>query len=116
MNDHLDRLRTKPHHVRRRIAFVTSLGITGFVALGWMGAMATSGSLALATPSITEEETGLSLTETKSNFSELMGAAGAALTASSAPARITVVDGTVSSTLDERRENYNNTDKTVITF
>lgn len=113
LNDHLDRLRAKPHHVRRQIAFGSSLAVTALVAVGWLGALASSPKLALdARP----DDTGNALTQTRTNFSDLMGAAGAALGATSSPAAITVVDTKTSSTLEIARENYNDTNETVIAF
>ncbi|HEX5774828.1 MAG TPA: hypothetical protein VFY28_02615 [Candidatus Paceibacterota bacterium] len=115
LSEHLERVRSKPHHERRRIAFVASALITGTVALGWMGALASSNTLAIAAPG---EGTGMhaDLASTKTNFSELLGAAGAAIGATSSPAAVVVVDGATYSTLDERQENLNSTKQKVVTF
>jgi len=117
ISDHLDRVRAKPHAERRRIAFLSSLLITGVIAFGWMGAMASSGTLTLApTPGgdpLSQED---GFGDAKSNFSTLLGAAGAAVGASSSPASIIVVDGATYSTLDTAPTSYNNTSETVITF
>ncbi len=43
---HLERLREKPEHVRRRIAFWSSLGLTGLVFLFWFASITSIGSSA----------------------------------------------------------------------
>lgn len=112
MNEHLERLRSKPHHVRRQIAFSSALAITALVAVGWLGALASSPRLALNSAPQDQNV----LTETRTNFSDLVGAAGAAFGATSSPAEITVVDTRTSSTMDIERDNYNDTNETVIAF
>jgi hypothetical protein len=112
MNEHLEWLRSKPHHVRRQIAFGTSVAITALVAVGWLGALASSPRLALNSA----PANGNVLAETRTNFSDLVGAAGAAFGATSSPAAITVVDTKTSSTMDIERDNYNDTHETVIAF
>lgn len=114
LGEHLERVRAKPHDDRRRIAFALSLLITGLVATGWVGALASSGTLAIKdrpTAGVAEN-----MEDTRTNFTELLGAAGAAVGASTSPAQIVVVDGATYSTLDERPDNLNNTHETVITF
>ena len=117
VTEHLERLRAKPHHVRRQIAFGTSVAITALVAVGWMGALVSSPKLAIEQRTTEEDMNfGSAMTDTRSNFSELVGAAGAAFGASSSPAQITVVDTKTRSTLDVPRDNYNDTKETVIPF
>ncbi len=36
---HLDNLRSKPEHVRRRLAFWSSFGLTAIIAAFWLGSM-----------------------------------------------------------------------------
>jgi hypothetical protein len=117
LTDHLERIRQKPHHVRRQIAFGTALGITLIVTIGWLGAKAGAGTFALNSPATDAFDTKQAFSETKSNFSELLGAAGAAGGATSSAPSIVVVDGETRSTLDDtRQENYNDTTKTILTF
>lgn len=117
VSEHLERLRAKPHHVRRQIALGTSVLLTALVAVGWLGALASSPKFAL-NPRPAGEDVNMqeALTETRSNFSDLMGAAGAAIGATSSPARVIVVDTKTRSTLDAPRDNYNDTKETVIPF
>jgi len=116
--EHIDRLREKPEHVRHRIAVLTAVGITGLVTVTWMGALASSGALALKT---TESDSGTTevseaITESTSAFSNLMGAAGAAFNATSTEAALQIIETRTSSTLDAKVAPANNTNKTVIPF
>ena len=115
--EHLERLRAKPHHVRRQIALGTSVAVTALVAVGWLGALASSPKFAL-NPETAGDGVDMqsAVTETRSNFSELVGAAGAAFGATSSPAQVIVVDTKTRSTLDVPRDNYNDTRETVIPF
>ena len=112
--EHIERLREKPEHVRQRIALLTASGITGLVALTWMGAMATSGSLALKESTDEAAQPAL-VREPSTSFSSLMGAAGAAFDTTPDP-DLSVVETRTSSTLDTRTQPANNTNKTVIPF
>jgi hypothetical protein len=115
--EHIDRLREKPEHVRHRIAVLTAAGVTGLVAVTWMGALATSGTLALTSnETAPATEMSESITESTSAFSNLMGAAGAAFSASSSAASLDIVETRTSSTLDGKAAPANNTNKTVIPF
>jgi hypothetical protein len=118
--DHIERLREKPEHVRHQIAMGAAFGITGLVALGWMTAMATSGTLALVpdTVAVQGEGSGESLSEAiaepASALTNLMGAAGAAFGATSTEAALSIIESETrtSSTLDAKAPS----DKTVIPF
>ncbi|MDB5264750.1 MAG: hypothetical protein JWN64_321 [Parcubacteria group bacterium] len=113
---HIDRLREKPDHVRHRIAIATSGLLTGLVAIGWAAAMASSGALTLA-PTQVASNTGTgsdvkqAYTETKTGFSQLLGAAGAAVGATSTKPTLTVVDVKETSTFDTKEDT-----RTVIPF
>lgn len=119
--EHIDRLREKPEHVRHRIAVLTAAGITGLVAVTWMGALAASGTLALNTNEVAEGGSGAgevseAITESTSAFSNLMGAAGAAFNATSTEAALEIIETRTSSTIDAKAQPANNTNKTVIPF
>ncbi|HRH55467.1 MAG TPA: hypothetical protein PK609_01230 [Candidatus Paceibacterota bacterium] len=106
---HIERLREKPDHVRHQIAMGTALGLTSLVAVGWVVALATSGTLAL---NQAPEE---APQPTETSFSSLVGAAGAAFNSTSTDASLRVMDERTSSTLDAQQP-ANNTNKTVIPF
>lgn len=109
--EHIDLLREKPEHVRHRIAVLTAAGVTGLVAVTWMGALAASGTLALK-----PVETPEPVVAEAPSFSRLAGAAGAAFSATSSDASLEVVDMRTSSTLDSQPKPANATHKTVIPF
>jgi hypothetical protein len=43
---HLENLRAKPEHIRKRIAFWSSFGITAIIFMFWLGSFSVSGSTA----------------------------------------------------------------------
>ena len=94
---HINRLKEQPSHIRERVAFGVSGGVTALVAIGWLVAMSSSGSFTLATKSVAEsvrppDNVATSLSESGSGIKSLLGAAGEAFGASSAPSAIKVVD------------------------
>lgn len=113
---HLDTLRAKPHHVRHSIALFSSVGVTALVALAWIATLATSGTLALDDSPVKEETLQVKETfaQSKSAFSELMGAVGAVTTGTTGEPAITVIDTRTETSFDTKIEN--NTSKTVIPF
>lgn len=121
---HIERLREKPHHVRHRIAMFTAVVATGVVTFGWLTALSTSGALALSTPDPVVEEGAATpeadiskaFSDSKSAFSNLVGAAGAAFGATSSEAALQVLETRTTSTLNAESRTQNNTDKTVIPF
>lgn len=122
--EHVNRLREKPHHVRHNIAMGVAFGITGLVALGWMTALATSGTLALKSSAVVSSASGAGndvsevVSESTNAFSSLMGAAGAAFNATSTEAALDIIESETRtySTFETRTEPANNTSKTVISF
>ena len=78
--DHLDNIRDKPHHVRRRVAFGAAGAITGVIALLWLGLSLSTGTFALKDSNFAEL-TGAEPTDTTSadteDTSALAGAAAA---------------------------------------
>ncbi|MEJ0053419.1 MAG: hypothetical protein WDN10_01675 [bacterium] len=106
MLEHLDRLRSKPEHVRRNIALGSAGVLTALLAIGWLAATISGGMLALkpvpldggSRPAIA------AVPESSSAFSKLVGAAGAATgfgTPKPAPS-LQIVDGGTSSTIEEK--------------
>jgi hypothetical protein len=89
----------------------TSLGITGVVAASWLIALVFSGSLTLTNPTANAGNSTLAqnsdngqttggpgvVANTASGFNQLLGAAGVAV-ATTAPASLTIVDVTPTST------------------
>jgi hypothetical protein len=97
-------LRQKPLHVRENIALGVSGGITFLVAAGWLVANAASGTFALAPTTLADSatpEVHQAVASGKDNFTQLLGAAGAALGATTSSPTITIVNTEVHSTLDQ---------------
>lgn len=84
LKQHLHTLKAQPGHVRERVAYGISGGITALVAVGWFVAMSSSGSFSLATQSVAEsvrppQEVAQGVEASTNTFKTLMGAAGEAL-------------------------------------
>jgi len=47
VSEHLDRVRERPHHVRRRIAFGTAGLLAGAIGLLWLGTSLATGAFAI---------------------------------------------------------------------
>ncbi len=116
--EHIDRLREKPEHVRHTIALGVAFGISGLVAVTWMMAMATSGTLALQSNTVSETPEAAAVAESATAFNSLMGAAGAAFNATNTDAALDIIESETrtSSTLNAQNQSVNATDKTVIPF
>ncbi len=109
VRDHVERLKAKPEHIRKRIAVGTSVGITGVVATVWFFTLLFGGTLSLAThPTIYGSDGTVTdsngdggtdaggtqtnaVAETNAPFSQLLGAVGVS-TAKPAPAALQVED------------------------
>ena len=127
LQHHIERLREQPHHVRHGIAYGVSGGITALVVVVWATVLMTSGALEIKpavvassgseTGSNPDTEVKKALADSKSAFSNLMGAAGAAgaaVGATSTDAALTIITARASSTMDSKIDN--STSKTVIPF
>lgn len=106
--DYLEELRAKPEHTRRQIALSTAGAFTLVVALGWVAAFATNGTLALEnSPAIPAPAVA------KEDFTNLLGAANAFQQNMQDASGVSVVETASSSTLDTETVNQ---DATVIPF
>ncbi len=103
LTQHVDTLRAKPHHVRERIAFLAAAGVCAVVAVAWLAALSMSGSLSLKTDDTVAPDANTPALTT-SNFSQLLGAAGAALGATSTDPAIKVIDSQTSSSIDSQQQ------------
>ncbi|KND47224.1 MAG: hypothetical protein AB199_02225 [Parcubacteria bacterium C7867-004] len=115
---HIERLREKPHHVRHGIALGVAAGFTALVAVVWATVLVSGGTLALKTSEATTNENPdvqvkQAITETKSAFSSLMGAAGAAMGATSSEAALSIV---TSAREESTMKSSDSAGKTVIPF
>lgn len=97
-------LRQKPQHVRENVAIGVAGGTTLLVAFGWFIAMGASGSFSLAPSKTIASDTEAAPTSvvSKDSFSNLLGAAGAAMgAAATTTSGVTIVDTKTSSTLEQ---------------
>ena len=99
--------------------------ITALVAIVWISVMASSGAFALGTGTSSTTTGGgtpsadafaLTGTNVKSNFSQLVGAVGAATGATSSQPSLTIIDGTTTSSFDQETQQPANPSATVIPF
>jgi hypothetical protein len=124
---HIQKLRAKPEHIRERIALGTSAGLTGIVALVWIVTLATTGTFSLKSQNATggdlfamgdQSQTQNVAAQTQNGFSQLVGAAGAALGATSTAPDLHIVNDRTTSSLEAKQEAAaaNNSNATVIPF
>lgn len=106
--DLIANLKQKPEHVRKRIALGMSVGVTAFIAIIWGGVLVGSGALALgnaktATPTeaAKKDSFALSGTNVQSNFSQLLGAVGAATNSTTSKPALTIIDGKTTSSFSD---------------
>jgi hypothetical protein len=113
----LENLKQRPEHVRQRIAFGTSVGVTGLIAIVWITTLAASGKLALTGPDTSEPAPELGFSEAREGFDSLVGAVGQTFDPS-APREpeLTVVDGGTTSTIAPPPMPRNSGGETVISF
>ena len=118
MRHHLENLKGKPEHVRHKIALGASAGATALVAIVWFAAHAATGSFALSAPQTVpaDQEAAANIADAKSGLSQIAGAVGSVLGATTTDPALTVVDGGSHSTLEAAPDNQNQTDATSIPF
>ncbi len=92
--NHIERMKTKPHHVRKQVAFMYAAVGTGLIALVWFIANLSAGSFAIKNTSFADSVAQTPVVTVPEQSSGLAGAAGAASTDASAPAHIEIVNTT----------------------
>ncbi len=117
IRDYIEELRSKPEHVRERIALGSSIGITALVFVGWLTALTTSGAL-VSQPTIADaheaEQMSAAVEATKSSFSGLLGAVGSIQPPAQNDGGLQIVDATTTTTFDTQSDPMEG--KTVIPF
>lgn len=90
---HIERVKGKPHHIRKRIAFSIAAGGAGLVALVWLAASLGTGAFAIRGASFADAALGESAVATGAvSDSQNLAGAAAALEDAAGPARIEIVD------------------------
>ncbi|MFA6415071.1 MAG: hypothetical protein WC217_02305 [Candidatus Paceibacterota bacterium] len=94
--EHIEYVKGKPHHIRKRIAFAVATGGTMLVALVWLVGSLSTGAFAIGGSSFAESTVPATAIEINGNNANLAGAAAALTSVSSenAPARIEIIDTT----------------------
>ena len=93
--DHIERVKAKPHHVRKRVAFGAAAGVSALIALVWFAGSYASGDFAIQGSNFAmgTGQAAIVATTSASGSQALAGAAAAAAVRDeSAPAHIEIVD------------------------
>jgi hypothetical protein len=94
--EHIDRVKAKPHHIRKQIAFVSAAVGAGLIALVWLVGSVTTGAFSIKGSSFAANaEQGSTVTaggDTSGNQNLAGVGAAAALPDASVPAHIEIID------------------------
>ena len=111
--EHIEHVKGKPHHVRKRVAFGAAAVCTAVIAFAWLAGSISTGAFALKDTSFAQS-TGEDILQTVSsdNTNEQLAGVGVAsvLERTSAPARIEIIDSASSASSVKKVE------QTVIPF
>ena len=113
--EHIEQVKGKPHHIRKRVAFTVAAAGTAIVALVWLVGSLSLGAFAIQGNSFAESTGQESVIATDSNndsFPANGGIAGAAaaLPSANAPARIEIINAASSNSGQKK------TERTIIPF
>ena len=105
LSEHVEHLRGKPHHVRKRIAFGFALAASGLLAAGWFAVNLSEGTFAIQgnnfATSMAAAQVGVATTSADGSAGPsgtgLAGAAAATQGGTAGPASIEIVDTSASS-------------------
>jgi hypothetical protein len=101
--EHINHIKGKPHHVRKRIAFAAAAGGAGLIALVWLVGSFSLGSFAIKGSSFADSAgQSPAVTTSGNNGNNNLAGAAAALGNAALPAHIEIVD-TSSSTLSGKK-------------
>jgi len=103
--DHIENARSKPHHVRKRIAFGVSAGATALIALVWLIGSISTGAFAIKGSNFADS-TGQSqiVTTSAGNTQNNIAGAAAALPSANTPAHIEIIDSASSTSAKHAAE------------
>lgn len=94
--EHIEHAKTKPHHIRKRIAFGIAGGASAFLALVWFVGGLSFGSFAIQGSTFADNGEVPSVVTASENGTPNVAGAAAALPSADEPARIEIVDTSVS--------------------
>ena len=91
---HIENVRSKPHHVRKRVTLIAAGTVAGVIGVGWFAGSLASGAFALKNTSIVQSlaQGEPTVATTSSDTSNLAGAAAALQKQKSEPAHIVIVN------------------------
>ena len=102
--EHIEHIKTKPHHIRKQMAFSIAGGVTALVALVWLVGSLSLGVFALSGSSFADSAgEGSAIVTSGPGTSNVAGAA-AAVPEVNAPARIEIVDSPASTVNQKKAE------------
>ncbi|HEY4501410.1 MAG TPA: hypothetical protein VJI70_04105 [Candidatus Paceibacterota bacterium] len=103
--DHIERVKGKPHHVRKRVAFGVAAFGAALIALVWLVGSLGTGAFALKDTSFAQSigQEGVVVAGSENGSPNIAGV-GAALSNTSAPAHIEIVDTTPSKAQTKKAE------------
>ncbi len=106
ISDHIRKVREKPHHIRRRIAFGGAAIGAGIVAFVWLAGSLGTGAFALKDTSVADSTGGATVTTASADVANSQGLAGAAAATedANAPAHIEIVDVATSTVVNKNAE------------
>lgn len=115
---HLDNVRGKPHHVRRRVAYLAAGSLTAVIALAWLGLSLATGAFALkgsnfaqmtgAEPADATAGVDAGAGTANANTAAVAGADTAAPASSAGPARVEVIPAASAAQDDPSAQNAQN--------
>lgn len=94
---HIEHIKGKPHHIRKRVALGVATGVSGLVAFVWLAGNLSAGSFAIAGSSFdasTGQQAAIVVTTNEAGDVQGLAGAAAALEDKKAPAHIEIVDTT----------------------
>jgi glycerol-3-phosphate acyltransferase PlsY len=94
LSQHIQQIKARPHHIRRRVAFTSAAVVTGLVALIWLVGSVSSGIFALKNTSFADGAAANGGIQNTTDGTAAQGLAGAAAAADDAkgPAQIRIVN------------------------
>jgi hypothetical protein len=89
--EHIDHVKGKPHHIRKRVAFAAAAGATGLIAVVWLAGSLGAGAFAIKSTSFADATGQAPIETVNSDGSSNLAGAAAAFQAAKAPAHLEVV-------------------------
>lgn len=106
VREHITYVRSKPHHIRKRVAFGAAAAGTAFIALIWLAASLQTGAFALKDASFAQSAAAVApvIVSNDAAFPNIAGAAAATSPTASAPAYIEIIDANPSASSGKETE------------